>query len=320
MNAHLYIFSDACPTDWLEDGKDDQWHTVVNFVFQSDPSLQMDVDEGLSHSDILNKDPVFTGFTCKVSAGLRSGQLRKWATSSAYKSRFCQSFVGAQQGDYRPIISACSFQEKTLRAKKEILQHSYNQRLGGIEGRGIGFEEFVDDKGRLQMKHSFVNFFGYHEIQCPENQMLVILLMAWFIADQYGFYRREIVECGQLGFNELSITVVSDKLSGDDDFRPKNKRNLRNLIDPEMHRVPIVLTRSAQSDVHPGDLIVDNLAGWLNAAISDPSGEFARAAKGIEGTGIWNGWHELSGQPYEWKSTPVIRRLNSHKPAPASTE
>ena len=38
--AHLYLFSDACPTDWLADGQDDTWHTIVNFVFQSSPDLQ----------------------------------------------------------------------------------------------------------------------------------------------------------------------------------------------------------------------------------------------------------------------------------------
>ena len=35
--SHMYVFSDACPSDWLTAG-DDEWHTIVNFVFQSDPA------------------------------------------------------------------------------------------------------------------------------------------------------------------------------------------------------------------------------------------------------------------------------------------
>ncbi len=44
--AHLYIFSDGCPTDWLVEGQDETWHTIDNYDFQSNPELQPQIDTG----------------------------------------------------------------------------------------------------------------------------------------------------------------------------------------------------------------------------------------------------------------------------------
>ena len=53
--AHLYIFSDACPSDWLTCG-DDAWHTIVNVVFQSDPDLYPLIAQGRTHEAVLPRD------------------------------------------------------------------------------------------------------------------------------------------------------------------------------------------------------------------------------------------------------------------------
>jgi hypothetical protein len=199
-------------------------------------------------------------------------------------------------------VSACSFQEGTLRASKPALLNSYNKHIGGLEGRGIGFEEYIDERKRRCLRHAFVNMAGCHEFGGPENQVLVLLFMAWFVADQYAFYARDITAVGQHGFDRLALTVVSDKLSGDDDSNSISEQRLRWLIDPEHDQVPIVLTRSPQSDVFPGDLIVDNLAGWLNAAITAPSSEFGVMARSSAASGTWAGWHVL---------VPSVERLES---------
>jgi hypothetical protein len=196
-----------------------------------------------------------------------------------------------------------------MRDSKPALLNSYNRRLGGIEGRGIGFEEYTDGKGRQQMKHSFVNFHGYHEIQAPKNQMLVLLLMSWFVADQFVFFSKDIVRSGRYGFDGLGITVVSDKLSGDDDFRRKSEVNLRNLIDPQREGVPVVLTRSPVSDTSSGDLLVDNLAGWLTSAITEPTGEHAYFARSLAPTGVWTGWDQLQPSSTELQGAPALTKL-----------
>ncbi len=306
--AHLYLFSDACPSDWLVDGQDDVWHTIVNFVFQSDPKLLPFIEQGTSHEEVLPQDPMYLRFISKIESQLPSGQFRKWRTGLGYRERFCQTFAGAQL-EFKPIISACSFQEKTLRNSKPALLASYNRRIGGIEGRGIGFEEFIDDKGRRQMKHSFLNFHGYHEIQGAEHQMLVLLFMAWFVADQFAFFFRDIVTSRRYGFNQLRLTVVSDKLSGDDDFRRRSERNLRHLIDPEAESAPLVLARSQESDRFSGDLLADNLAGWMTAAMNDPCSAFGAHARALIPTGVWTGWHQLQPSASKLEEISATERL-----------
>lgn len=306
--AHLYLFSDASPSDWLVDGQDETWHTIANFLFQSDPQLQAQVESGKSHAEVLSQDAAYNSLIADIERRLPSGRLAKWSTGPSYKAGFCQA-IRAALTSHQIVVSACSFQEKTLRASQASLLQSYNAHIGGIEGRGIGFEEYTDDKGRLCMKHGFVNFTGFHEIEGLKNQLLVLLFMAWFVADQYVFFRKQIVGSGNYGFEQLGITVVSDKLSGDDDFRHRSEMNLRNLIDPDEEGIPIILTRSSKSDTFSGDLLVDNLAGWLNSAISNPTGETAQYIRDTAASGVWTDWHELIESSVKLEAVSVLARL-----------
>jgi hypothetical protein len=279
--AHFYIFSDACPSDWLVVGNDDVWHTIANITFQFDPNLSP--EEGRSHEKLLPLDRDYRAFIAQLQSQLPSAQLRKWGTGPSYRERFCEAFKLAQP-NFSPVVSAVSFQESTLRYSRDALLAEYNARIGGIEGRGIGFEESTDARGRRRLKHSFLHWrTGLHEIEGLENQMLALLLMAWFVAAQYSF---RLKEAQGLGFDQLSLTVVSDKLSGDDDFRRKSENNLRLSIDPEHQSAPITLTRSAASDTFAGDLIVDNLAGWLTEAMNAPRGLLAERARELIPSGV----------------------------------
>src|SRR6266566_370433 len=154
--AHLYVFSDACPSDWLENGHDDVWHTIVNIGFQSAPELQAQIETGAPHSVVLEQDPQWLGMIRLLRSLLPSGQIRKWRTGPGYRASFSRGFAEVWS-TFRPLVSACSFQEKTLRLSKDALLKSYNEQIGGLEGRGIGFEPCVDKKGRLCIKHSFVD-------------------------------------------------------------------------------------------------------------------------------------------------------------------
>src|SRR5438552_3697052 len=160
--SYTYLFSDAFPSDWLVDDHEDDWHTIANFVWQSDPALQESILDGQSHEAVLPQDNLYENFISALRGRLPFKRLRKWSTRSRYKQRFCEAFC-AVQPNFKPIVSALSFQEKTLRASKDALQNEYNRKIGGVEGRGIGFGVSVDSKGRRQMKFEFVNFNGYHK-------------------------------------------------------------------------------------------------------------------------------------------------------------
>ncbi|MCA9483105.1 MAG: hypothetical protein KC553_05180 [Nitrospina sp.] len=290
--THFYVFSDASPSDWLTDGGDENWHTIVNLLFQTDPSLIPCISGGRNHEDVLSLDRPYQEIINNFNAKLPNNTLRKWHRSSmTYKKKFCE-IISEELNKGTLIISACSFQEKTLRNSQTALLNSYNQNIGGIEGRNIDFELFDDKRGRRQMRHSFINFHGHHEIQAPESQMLVLLFMAWFFANQFIFFSENLVLNENSKSTDLAFTVVSDKLSGDDEFRPKNEMNLRNLIDPDGDQL-ISLGKSQQSDSFSGDLIVDNLAGLLNSAVDRQNSETAELITNFFPNSFWQGWHRL---------------------------
>ncbi|MGO8820684.1 MAG: hypothetical protein ACLQO6_05585 [Desulfomonilaceae bacterium] len=306
--AHLYLFSEASPSNWLATGNDEAWRTVVNFVFESDPDLQEQIDGGETHIEVLSQDLKYTSFIKDLESHLPNGALRKWNARGGYKSRLCYA-VGMVMSKYKPIVSACSFQEKTLRASKAALLGSYNRNIGASESEGTGSEKFKDTKGRLQKRRSSTSFHSYQEVQSSENQMLGLLFMSWFIGRQYRSCREKILKGGHNDVDILGLTIVSDKLSGDDDSRLRHEQNLRKLIDPEGKAVKIALTRSTLGIPHSGDLLADNLTGWLNAAISDPKGEFAQKAKGIDYTGIWDEWSLFLGSVDKPEFVPALSYL-----------
>src|SRR6185436_5346970 len=122
----------------------------------TDPDLQTQIEKGATHIEVLSQNKLYTSLIEDIEDQLPSGQLRKWKTRGEYKSRLCRAFNAAQP-KHDPIVSAHSFQEKTLRASKAAILEAYNRHIGGIEGRGIGFGEFKNPRGRQQMRHSFVN-------------------------------------------------------------------------------------------------------------------------------------------------------------------
>ena len=72
MITHLYLFSDASPSDWLVDGQDDDWHTIVNFIFHSDPDVQPFIDSGQTHEEVLSHDRLYNEFIAQLQAKLPS--------------------------------------------------------------------------------------------------------------------------------------------------------------------------------------------------------------------------------------------------------
>src|SRR5262245_49582174 len=123
--AHMYLFSDACPSDWLVDGQDEEWHTIVNVGFQLDPALGTAIAAGESHEEVLPRDKHYCNLIATIGQALPPKRLKKWSTSRGYKKRFCNAFSALRPG-FNPIVSALSFQEKTLRASKQALLNAFN--------------------------------------------------------------------------------------------------------------------------------------------------------------------------------------------------
>ncbi|MGC8604632.1 MAG: hypothetical protein ACP5VS_13240, partial [Desulfomonilaceae bacterium] len=261
-----------------------------------------------THIEALSRDRRYTGFIEDLRSYLPNAELRKWNTRGGYKSRLCYAF-GMVLSKHKPMVSACSFQEKILRASKVELLRVYNKNVDAIKGDGAKSGKFKETKKLLQKGLSATNFRGYQEAQSSEHQMLVLLFMSWFIARQRLYYLKNAIEGGVNDSDLPLLTIVSDKLIGDDDSRVRHEQNLRKLIDPEGKGFKIELTRSTLGLPHSGDLLANNLTGWLNAAISDPKGEFAQKAKGIDYTGVWNEWTLLLDSVDKPEFVPALSRL-----------
>lgn len=295
--------------NWLSAGRDDQWHTIACIGVATDPALEAFIRDGADHNLALQLDTAFSEFLNSLT--IRRGRLRllKWTTAEAYRGRFIDAFhaMAAAPLAWRPFVNALSFQEGTLRRAKSALLAAYN---GTRRDHDIGFVEHTDRKGRRMMRHEFVNFSGYHVLERLESQMLVLLVMAWTIADQYRSFERTVP---QHGFDRASLTVVSDTLSGDSSLLRDSELVLRRLLDTnaatELAHPSIRVTHSAESDSHPGDLLADNLAGWMAATLQAPRSTLGTRLLESESIAQILSWNELVQTHAQLSLKPVLPRL-----------
>jgi hypothetical protein len=278
--ALLVLFSDACPTDWLVNGQDDRWHSIV---FVAIPWMA-----------------TFDQLMQELGALLPGARLRRWKGRPEYQRRFQDAF-GRIWPIYRPWINAVSFQERTMRKGKQALLRRHNEYTD--VGRSAGFAEWTDTQGRAQMRHEFVNFSGHHRAEAPENVMVVLLTMAWFAADQYWFYREKAIADG--GCEDLDLRWISDRLSGDTETRRVSEVALRSLVDHDS-LFQVSIESSPKGANQPGDLLVDNLAGWFNAAIEDPRGDQMQALRAVPEISVLSGWKDITLEDEELKLHPVL--------------
>lgn len=291
---HMYLFTDGSPEDRLANGMEERWHTQAFFTF--------DMTEGTQDTfqNDLRSDPKFNQFISKF------GTLRKWSGSShRYKRRFVETLQTITES---VNFNAVSFQEKTLRRSKEKLLKNFNKSMSG---RDISFEQ-IGPPEKLNLRHTFVNLTGLHIIEKSENQMLVLLLIARGIADQYSFYYRM---AKKEGFARLKMSVVSDRLAGDGDTIEVAKRCLNFFIDPglfyhDQSHEQISLMRSAVGDTFEGDLIVDNYAGLLNGIAKNPGDELSKNVLAHPPKCLLNGWKRLSDLSEQLDFVPFIGTLS----------
>lgn len=293
--CHFYLFADGCPTDWLQAGHDEDWHTIAYFAFQSDPSLDSKRVSGLDHTAILPLDSLFNEIL-QAFFVQSTGQycLKKWKSGSggsSYRLNFIKSLSEIDSEKY-PQLNAISFQEKELRSYEQQLLEEFNTLFGG---QPIGFEFVTDSRSRPAWRHSYMHWqTGFHVIERPVEQLLVLLLMARIIGDQFSFYRNKILGNKALGFEAFQMTVVSDRLSGDNDLRSYCEYTLRFLLSTDQEQIS--LTRSNVSDTFIGDLLVDNVAGLLNECMANPKGELAKQLKKISHLKCLEGWQVLRSE------------------------
>jgi hypothetical protein len=252
---------------------------------------------------LLVKDSLYSEFFECFEQQL-GGKLKKWSDGggdSSYRKRFQTAFVHFQPT--LPVwVNALSFRECDLRQSQDRILSAYNSHSG--MDNTIGFQEFVDVRGRTIMQHEFVSMHGYHKLSRPKEQVLVMLAQSWSLNDQFLFYQRRLrEEAVRIDWN-LLMTVASDTLSGDNDKRRDAENILRHVRDP--YREPPIRFGRIPKKTELGNLFVDNIAGWLNECLCEPMGESALTALRAEDRLF--GWNELiAGET--WATSSVLLRL-----------
>jgi hypothetical protein len=212
------------------------------------------------------------------------------------------SFVSFSAGR-QPQLNAVSYRESHLRESEQKLLSSLNRSMSG---RNIGFER-IGTEERPILRHSYVNAFtGFHRLERSENQMLVLLVTARAIVDQYSFYAQRL---RREGLCSMQMTVVSDRLAGDGDAIEAARHLLHFMLDPSLFHDSqshnqIYLTRSAVSGRFSADLLVDNYAGFLNGLITEKDPVLTRTSLANPAQCLISGWNVLD--PYNEENDFVL--------------
>lgn len=287
--GHLVSFSDGCPSDFLGNDKDSTlWHTIVFSTMQlRHPPMRL--EDGTIDVKAIFDDELYVEYFNAFERYLP--QIRKWdkGRSTQYKLAFGNAFNRFEVN--LPVwINAISFREYDLRRSKSILLDYFNRR--SQFDYEIGFDEFIDDRGREIMKFVYVDILGRKSLCRPLRQLLVLLLTSSVISDQYLWYFKNIVVADRLNA-DLNLTLVSDTLSGDTQSKSDAEFVLRHLIDPH-YDSPFSFGRSPGKRESLGDIFADNLAGWLDNSLNNPLDDLsallntAKVKDRIAGWRIWN--------------------------------
>jgi hypothetical protein len=287
---HMFLFTDGSPEDRLADGHEERWHTQAFFAYDA-PFFHR-----FGFETVLNADPYFTQMIATF------GHLRKWARARPrYKDRFAKTLKSFDLNK-QPHLNAISYKESHLRAAEQKLLQSLNRSM---LGRAFGFERIGNAENPM-LRHSYVNMTGFHVLERPENQMLVLILVARAIVDQYSFYAQKL---RQQGILSMQMTVVSDRLAGDGDNAEAAKHLLHFMLDPclywdSLSHHQIFLTRSPVSDQFSADLLVDNYAGYLNRLVMDSDPALTQSSLVNPAQCMVSGWNLLD--PYDHSNDFVL--------------
>jgi hypothetical protein len=277
------VYCDGCPTDWLEDGADSRWHTLV-FVSARNRGA----------------------FEISASRFLRGSNLDAWRQwkggSHGYRDRFAKS-VFANWTTGVAAVHAFSYQEATLRSAEDAICRDLD----------IGFADVLDDRGKRFMRHQYLTWgsgrveMGLHVIQRRENQMLPLLLMTWLMKQQFRFFEEDV---RQRYKRPLAMHFVTDNLSGDDEARRFSEAVLYKLLRYD-EGYEVDLTSSGSGREAAGDYVADNLAGLLNSCLTGANREWTADLIRSALVPTRLGWMELVLRDGSLAPTSILSRLEA---------
>jgi hypothetical protein len=256
-------YLDSSPDDsFLTHGKD-RWHTVVFFSMVGQLTELVDrvnrIGNGLGLSKWHNSD-------------------RARGDARRYRRTFMRMALElAESKDIR--VRAFSFLESGVRSVKVSLIS--NLRL---------IANYVEWHNHEKDGNMWATFTFPRKVPCsmPEAQSCYILMLAEII----GTYRYDAVRyfADKGDTKPVYLDLCIDKLSGDTADVHWNAHALQEII-TAISDGWIGLSMNRESDVSPGDLLVDNMCGWLNSALEKPRSFATGTSKVLSSFGDVFTWH-----------------------------
>ena len=244
----MLAYLDGCPDDAVAEAAVSRWHTFA-FVLAGG-AVDVTSDDG---------DPLQ-----RVAGILRERGLvlHKWSRSKAkhYRSRFRRVFPEVvASGHIIPI--AASFTGTDARLAMPGLLASL-----GLDELSSAYA--VNGRNRMKVgpfvRRGKENYF----FDVTQNELAPLLVLADIIAGTF----RMVANAGlSAGHANPGLVVFCDLLSGD---QPAERRKLE-FVQHAVRRMPgysgVMLRSNPVRAPHVGDLLADNVAGWLNGVAGSPT-------------------------------------------------
>jgi hypothetical protein len=246
----LVGYMDACPEDILREGQPERWYTIA-IIFPLASSLP----EG----QLTKVDPLQPVADALEREGLR---LRKWSSKRArqYRARFRRALPCAMA--YCPMA---------------ILGASYTARdaLSMIPGslNTLDLDEltsFYERNGKQRFRVGpFVRTTKRdYFLQVTQNELAVLLVMAQVVL---GTFRILLPSAEIDPPNEPLWLLWTDLLAGDTTADKRKTEFLQHVVRRMLTGADIQLRTTPNAAPHKGDLLADNVAGWLNDFLVAPT-------------------------------------------------
>jgi hypothetical protein len=251
---------DGSGHDSLHEGDPDSWHTWALISMRPDDIVARN----------LTRCPLFPGISMFKWSGLDPYRPnRKISRSSRSKwQRRVAEILATTTPEHPLVIWAWSFRGRHLYSQIPTMLGALGQ-APRRHRNGCGYFLYTDDRFRTKAHLKYDDQLGGRELHSSLGNFLVLGEILFHIK----MMKKEIFSGAErVGTpSPTGIIVVSDNICGDDERKQDHSRLLGSLLQLSSGG-SINLRGCIEQDTRVGELLVDNVAGFLQSRLVDGTG------------------------------------------------
>jgi len=239
------VYFDGQPTDWISTSTISNaplWHTFTFLIISDYEKFEI----------------------CKDQIITRIGQFKYWsigkkrASTKNYQIKVFSAFTDFWTNE-AGSINIVSFNESELLHNSSFILQNWSE-----SGQPISFQ-IKNENGYEIGVHSYVDFYGFHEIKIKTKKLFTLLPLAYLIRDQYYFY-----QTNNKSDKILFANLCLDPLSGDNQNSVSACENLKLIVKHQFsNSLLITINEIPKAQQKSQFQIVDNFSGLFNTIIKD---------------------------------------------------